>query len=330
MARPLRIEYEGAFYHVTSRGNRGEPIFSDNRDRGHFLDVLRSAKKRFGFIIHAFVLMTNHYHLLLETPGANLSSILHHINTSYTQWFNRRHQRIGHVLQGRYKSILVSKDEYYLELVRYIHINPLRAGIVDSIDAYRWSSHFAIINDRAADEWRDFYNRNNVLCYFGRRKRKAIDAYRAFVLAGQKLKRDDVFKGLSCGYILGENSFVEWVLHNFVDVDRIDKEIAGSKGFKRGFDYNEVLSAISLIYNTNRKEIITVKRGCTARNEARMLAIYLLARHSSMTQRSVAKLFGGVSDVSISRSAKLCEQQMKTNKKLRNNYKELMKILKIY
>ena len=130
MARPLRIEYPGAFYHVTSRGNEQKDIFKSKSDREKFISYLESASIRYGAVIHAYCLMSNHYHLLVETPHGNLSQIMKHINSSYTIYYNVKRKRAGHLLQGRFKAILVDGDVYATELSRYIHLNPVRAGIV--------------------------------------------------------------------------------------------------------------------------------------------------------------------------------------------------------
>ncbi|MGR9108113.1 MAG: transposase, partial [Gammaproteobacteria bacterium] len=127
MSRPLRIEFEGALYHVTSRGDRGEPIYDDDRDRETFLSVLANVIEHRAWLCHAYCLMTNDYHLLIETPEANLARGMRQLNGVFTQASNRRHRRGGHLFQGRYKAILVDKDNYLLELVRYIVLNPVRA-----------------------------------------------------------------------------------------------------------------------------------------------------------------------------------------------------------
>ena len=130
MARPLRIEFSGALYHVTSRGDRREPIFEDNEDRVLFLGTLAEGVERFNWVCHAYCLMTNHYHLVVETPDGNLSKGMRHLNGVYTQASNRRHARVGHLFQGRFKAILVDKDSHLLELARYVVLNPVRAGMV--------------------------------------------------------------------------------------------------------------------------------------------------------------------------------------------------------
>ena len=140
MARPLRIEYSGAFYHVTSRGNERKAVYKSQRDREKFFSYLESATERYGAVVHIFCLMDNHYHLLIETPSGNLSQIMHHINGAYTTYFNTKRERSGHLFQGRYRAILIEVDEYAKELSRYIHLNPVRAGIAENPEEYRWSS----------------------------------------------------------------------------------------------------------------------------------------------------------------------------------------------
>ncbi|MBW2056862.1 MAG: transposase, partial [Deltaproteobacteria bacterium] len=143
MARPLRIEYPGAVYHITSRGNARLPVFDDDFDRRAFLTILEDVVKRYNWLCHAYCLMENHYHLVLQTVDANLSLGMRYLNGVYTQRFNRRHHRAGHVFQGRFKSILVEQESYLLELCRYVVLNPVRAGMVKHPAAYGWSSYRA-------------------------------------------------------------------------------------------------------------------------------------------------------------------------------------------
>jgi len=150
MARPLRIEFEGAVYHVTSRGNAREDIFLSDSDREMFLKTLAHVVDRFGWVCHAYYLMGNHYHLMIETPQANLSRGMRQLNGIYTQRFNREYHRVGHVFQGRFKSILVEKDAYLLELSRYIVRNPVAAGMVNDVTAWPWSSYRATAGDISA------------------------------------------------------------------------------------------------------------------------------------------------------------------------------------
>ena len=153
MARPLRIIYPGAFYHVTSRGNEKKDVFKNRRDREKFLEYFESATERYGAIIHAYCLMNNHFHLFLETPAGNLSQIMRHIIGAYTTYFNTKRKRSGHLFQGRYKAILVEAGEYAAELTRYIHLNPVKAGIAGKADDYLWSSYQSYIGKASTPEW---------------------------------------------------------------------------------------------------------------------------------------------------------------------------------
>ena len=141
MSRPLRIEYPGAWYHVMNRGRRGERIFRSPKDYEVFIGLLQEAVELWDVRISAYCLMSNHYHLLIQTPQGNISRSMRHINGVYTQRYNRIHKCDGQLFRGRYKSILVEQDSYLLELVRYIHRNPVRAGMVEKLSEYLWSSH---------------------------------------------------------------------------------------------------------------------------------------------------------------------------------------------
>ncbi|MEW6682133.1 MAG: transposase [Nitrospirota bacterium] len=153
MARPLRVQYPGALYHVTARGNERKAIFRTDADREQFLAVLAQAVARYRLRLHAYVLMDNHYHLLLETEEANLSLALRHLNGVYTGYFNRAYDRVGHLFQGRFKAIVVDKTSYLLELSRYIHLNPVRIRQPLALARYPWSSYWAYIGRRAAPAW---------------------------------------------------------------------------------------------------------------------------------------------------------------------------------
>src|SRR4051794_11921742 len=184
MARPLRIEFPGAIYHVTSRGNARQAIFLDDDDRRSFLLVLDRVVSRFRIVVHAFCLMDNHFHLLIETPDANLSKTIRQLNGVFTQTFNRRHGKVGHVLQGRFKAILVDRDSYLLELCRYVVLNPVRARITRKPDTYAWSSYRATAG---LDAVPTFLTVEWILSQFGRQRAGAQRRYRAFVAEGSKL-----------------------------------------------------------------------------------------------------------------------------------------------
>lgn len=204
MARPLRLEFDGALYHVTARGDRGEDIYDDNEDREAFLTLLASVAERFNWLIHAYCLMGNHYHLLIETPNGNLAQGMRQLNGVYTQHSNRRHQRAGHLFQGRYKAILVQKDSYLLEVARYIVLNPVRAGMVRSAGDWPWSSYRATAGRGGTPVWLTV---EWLLSAFGARIREAQLAYRRFVSAGRG--HPAPWEAVAHQAFLGDEAFID-------------------------------------------------------------------------------------------------------------------------
>jgi putative transposase len=204
MTRPLRLEFAGALYHVTSRGDHSEAIYRDETDRIVWLDILKRVCKRFNFVIHAFCQMTNHYHVLVETVEGNLSQGMRQLNGLYTQHFNRRHQLVGHLFQGRYKAILVQKESHLLELSRYVVLNPLRARVVDSLDQWPWSSHRYLMGEYDAPDWLET---DWLLARFGATRGEAVSRYQKFVMAGVGL--GSPLRKVSHQMLLGDAVFVE-------------------------------------------------------------------------------------------------------------------------
>jgi len=207
MARPLRIEYDGALYHVTARGNDRKAIFRDDGDRLCFLDTLQKVNDRFNWICHAYCLMNNHYHLMIETPDGNLSRGMRQLNGVYTQAFNRRHHRAGHVLQGRFRSIVIEKESYLLEVSRYVVLNPVRARAVKRPEEWRWSSYRATAGMGKPHKCVDT---GWILGQFGSNRRRAEREYTAFVEAGIQVK--DIWKEVRGQSVLGEGMFFEELL----------------------------------------------------------------------------------------------------------------------
>ncbi len=204
MTRPLRLEFAGALYHLTSRGNGREDIYRAAGDRRVFLDVLAGARGRFNWVIHAYCLMTNHYHLLVETPDANLSKGMRELNGVYTQRFNSVYSRVGHVFQGRCKGILVQKEAYLLEVARYVVLNPVRAHMVRSPEDYPWSSYRAMVG---LDEAPDWLETRWILAAFGDDEAQAVAAYASFVADG--IGKPSPWGQLKQQAFLGSDAFVE-------------------------------------------------------------------------------------------------------------------------
>ncbi len=188
---------------MTSRGNRGNPIYRHDGDRRLWLEVLAQVCERYHFLIHGFCQMTNHYHLLIETVEGNLSRGMRQLNGVYSQEINRRHELVGHLFQGRYKSILVQKETYLLEVSRYIVLNPLRAKMVASLDEWQWSSHHYLVRAKDAPDW---FERDWLLSQFGSTSAAAAPAYKAFVLAG--VGQASPLAATRYGIILGDDDFI--------------------------------------------------------------------------------------------------------------------------
>jgi REP-associated tyrosine transposase len=226
MARPLRLEFEGAVYHITSRGNALDAIFFADRDREEFLKILAKVSERYSWICHAYCLMSNHYHLLIETPDANLSQGMRQLNGIYTQWINRQYSRTGHVFQGRFKSILIQKESHLLEVARYIVLNPVRAKMVRSPRDWRWSSYRATAGE---GEVPGFLTVDWLLRQFDSDISRAIQAYREFVQQGRDVT---IWDQVRSGNILGSEDFVNHLeplfstIRNNVDIPR-SQRLAG-------------------------------------------------------------------------------------------------------
>jgi REP element-mobilizing transposase RayT len=204
MSRPLRLELAGGLYHVTSRGDRREDIYADDTDRLSWLDTLAQCCERYNWAIHVWCQMTNHYHIVVETPEANLSAGMRQLNGVYTQNVNRRHRRVGHVFQGRFKGILVERDSYLLELARYVVLNPVRAGMVRHVRQWEWSSYHAMVGKAPCPEW---LHTDWLLAQFGASKSRQIARYIEFVQEGVHGPR--VWDELKGQVFLGSEAFVQ-------------------------------------------------------------------------------------------------------------------------
>lgn len=202
LSRPLRLEFAGALYHVTSRGNERNWIFYQDDDFALYLTVLDEVCERYNWVIHAYCLMSNHYHLLVETPDGNLCKGMRQLNGVFTQRMNRKHKRVGHLFQGRYKSILVDKEAYLLELCRYIVLNPVRAKMVNSPEEWQWSSWHSMVGNTYSPSW---LSTDAILLQFSQERDQAIGSYKKFVAEGVGV---EVWPKLRQQVYLGDEAFV--------------------------------------------------------------------------------------------------------------------------
>lgn len=204
MARPLRIEYCSALYHVTSRGNERKPIFWDNEDRLIFLDLLTKVNEKYNWLCHAYCLMNNHYHIIIETPEGNLSRGMRQLNGVYTQLFNKKYKRVGHIFQGRYNAVLIQKENHLLEVYRYVVLNPVRADLVKKPEEWKWSSYRATTG---IDYSHPCHTIDWILGQFDTNKIAAAMKFKEFVWAG--IGRDSIWNKVSGQILLGDDCFIE-------------------------------------------------------------------------------------------------------------------------
>jgi putative transposase len=216
MTRPLRLEFAGALYHVTSRGDRKNVIFRNDADRLAWLSMLGTVCERFNFVVHSYCQMNNHYHLMVETIDGGLARGMKQLNGTYSQYFNRRHDLVGHVFQGRYKAILVQKESYLLELSRYIVLNPMRAGIAASLAEWRWSSHPYFMQTEGKPPWLET---DWLLSHFGTDRACARRAYNTFVLNGKGLLSP--LREVHHQMLLGDGGFIARYI-NAVEPESLD------------------------------------------------------------------------------------------------------------
>ncbi len=310
MARPLRIEYAGAFYHITSRGNERKDIFKNERDFERFLTYLETAVQRYKAVIHVYCLMSNHYHLLLETHRGNLSQIIRHINGAYTTYYNTKWQRAGHLFQGRYKAILVEADEYAGELSRYIHLNPVRAGITDRPEGYRWSSYQYYIGKNRIPKWLTV---DYILSYFGRETTAAQKKYSEFVNPLIDQEYNSPLKETVASTILGGIEFVNEIKEKYLIGKNIDRN----------------LPALRELTKTSIKEIIREVEGVLEKNEvlSKKASIYLCHRYSGRTLREIGRHFG-IGESAVSQTSKRFSMLLDRDKKLNKKIKYICNRLK--
>jgi REP element-mobilizing transposase RayT len=317
MARPLRVEYPGAFYHVINRGNGGENIFRGIRDRIKFLDYLETAIERFSLRIYAYCLMTNHYHILLETQFPNLSQAIQWLNVSYAGYFNRKYKRNGHLFQGRFKSILVEADEYLKELTRYIHLNPVRANLVEHPDEYKWSSYSKVTANAKTPEWLES---TWLLSQFGAKRKQAIANYKKFVEEASIKDLRNPAEDLAGGFILGSPDFITWIKEAFLSIRSDENEIPQLRELKPKIDIDKIIIAVCREFDCN---IETILHKGKKRNVARDVAIYLTHKLSGEKGKNLGAYFGNISGAAITGRHNFIAEHIEKNAPLRKRIKRL-------
>ena len=276
MARKERIHIPGALYHVIMRGNDRRDIFGDNKDRFRFYGILDHAFQLFHFEIHAFCLMTNHFHLEIQVADTPLSKLIQNVAQRYTQWFNWRYHKSGHLFQGRYKAVMIESDEYLVELAAYMHLNPVRAKITDHPEKYRWSSHRAFLGK----ESHGWLETGFILSQFSSDSNRALALFSDFVSTHLQLGRMKEFHGEKNrdSRIFGDDNFVNMVLHE-TELEQIQKP-----------DLLAVIAAIEDIYGLPSEPMLRTRSRDRLSCEARVLAAWATLQLSSATLTDLARI----------------------------------------
>ncbi|MCD6581014.1 MAG: transposase [Desulfuromusa sp.] len=318
MSRPLRIEFPGAWYHVMNRGRRGDEVFSTAEDFQEFINILTESAELWDVKISAYCLMTNHYHLLVQTPKGNLSRFMRHLNGVYTQRYNRRHGYDGQLFRGRYKAILVEEDNYLLELVRYIHRNPVRAGIIDNIEQYPWSSHHSYLSSEKSN----WLHKDFILKMFSSDFKKSHRAYQQFIIKEDSEEISQIYEKKKLPAVLGRVEFIDWVKNTFY-TEKSHKQVPDSDQLAP--EIEQIKSTVCRYYNIASDQLERSVRGIS--NEPRNVAIYLtrVLRQEGLMEISMA--FGMQGYSSASSAIARVKKQLSNDKLLQKRISEIKKIV---
>lgn len=312
MARPLRIQYEGALYHVTCRGNEQKAIYKDDQDRKVFLELLVDGLGRYNIILYCYVLMENHFHLLLETPLGNLSEFMRWFNITYTSHYNRRQKRAGHLYQGRYKSVLVEKETYLYILSRYIHLNPVRTKQIEKVSLsekkkylknYKWSSLSGYISDSRKKSFIDYA--------------QVLEPYGGDTKEGRKKYWETIGNDLSTGVdikekvvgesILGSSTFIDWARDTFLSIK--SREIPAVKHLRKYKTKEEIIEAVCKGVGKHFHEIRS------GRGISRQIAMDMLYRLGGLKGSEIGEMMG-VDYSTVSQGRKRLREKLIKDKKL--------------
>ena len=312
MARPLRITYPGAFYHITSRGNERKDVFKSKRDREKFLEYLESASQRYDAAVHAYCLMDNHYHLLMETPSGNMPQIMRHINGAYTTYFNVKRQRSGHLFQGRYKAILIDIDEYAKELSRYIHLNPVRAKMVENPEEYDWSSYQYYIGRQKPPEW---LYRGFILGYFGQKISTAQKQYKQFVDMLSEQEYESPLIEVVSSTILGAPDFIAFIKDRYLKDKKPDKDLPALKELSKKASMSDIFDEVESVFEKDQ---------ALARN----VKLYFCQRYTAKKLKDIGKHFG-IGESGVSQACRRFAHKIDRDKKLKRKIGKIEKKLKM-
>ena len=310
MSRQLRIEIENGIYHVTARGWERRVIVRDDRDREKWSTLLDRIVVRFGWRFFAWVLMDNHFHLFFQTPEANLSAGMHDLNSGYATWFNRRHRRAGALFQGRFKAILVEDESYCWSLSRYIHLNPVRAKMVQHPEDHGWGSYQYYLPSRNAPAWLHW---RTVLAEIGKSERLARNEYRRFVEEGLDGKIVSPLKDVVGKVLLGRPEWVEKT-RQVLGLSPADPNITELRHLAWRPSQEQIESVVANEFGVDKSEMFAKR---VRYNEARAAALYLIRKLTGVPATQLAQRYGGVSQAAISKTVRRAENRREEERRWR-------------
>ena len=320
MARPLRIEFPGAFYHVTCRGNQRRVIFIDDNDRHKFLVLLSESLAVYKVTLLAYVLMKNHFHLLIQTTKANLHEFMRRFNICYTGWFNYRHKTCGHLYQGRYKAIIIDADSYLIELSRYIHLNPVRAERYDrtvnrkhwrTLKDYQWSSIHGYVDMKQTVKFIDY---DMILEMIGGRR-----AYRRFIQDGLLKGTKNPLEKVQYQIMLGDEDFVVELKNNFLERGSSREQPVYRELTSENIAPQHVMHHVINVMNTEMEILRKRERAGVLRG----IAAEMLYRYSGLKLADIGKLLGGIDYCAVYQLRRRLKKLLERDKGLRHKFKEI-------
>ena len=322
MSRPLRIEYSNAFYHAMNRGASRREIFLVGDDYKIFLETLKETSKIFGIRIISYCLMPNHYHLLIQTPNANLSRAMRHLNGVYTQRFNRIHKKDGALFRGRYKAILIQEDEYLTHLIRYIHLNPIQANLTSSPEGFTRTSHEQYL--KAKDETPWLFVRLG-LAFFSNKRNQALKAYRRFIQEGIDPRTSAFYDKKHLEPILGNPAFLRQIKEKYIDGrEKLDSEIPEERKISGANSTDRIIREVSKAFSKSRQAVFQSKRG--EENQARLMALLLTRELSGLRLFEIAQVFGVKSYRTVASNCFRFKRRMAQDPQTKRRYTKIYEI----
>lgn len=311
MARPLRIEFPGAFYHVMSRGNEKQDIFRSRRDRLKFLEYLESASVRYGAIIHCYCLMGNHYHLMIETPTGNLAQIMRHLNGGYTAYFNVKYGRVGHLFQGRYRAVLVDADAYCVVLSRYIHLNPVKEGLSPRPELYEWSSYRNYLTNQVSVKWlkTDF-----LLSLMGNESGIRRE-YQLYVEGSDDNFGELYAQKFASMAIIGRQGFVEDIRERYLSVQCVSRDLPATRELRKRPEIQHIVNAVSVELSSDHRLV-------------KKMSIYLCHHFSGCSLKEIGTHFG-IGESAVAENSKRFAMTLYKDQRLAETVAGLLAVLKI-